>query len=78
MASDLFESLADLEVPQPPVQFDEQLHERVNRSLVITQMIDLFTGAVPYAALGFGRAALGMIVFTLTGRYEPKQKHRRR
>ncbi len=78
MAPDLFEQLAELEVPPPPAQFDAQLHERVNRSLVIGQFIDLAVKALPWAFVHFARAVVGAIVFTLSGRYEPSSKTGRR
>ncbi len=78
MATDLFERLADLDVPPPPAQFDHQLHERVNRSLVVGQMMDLMFGAVPWAVVEFSRAVIGSVLFTLTGRYETKPTRRRR
>jgi hypothetical protein len=78
MASNLFEQLADLEVPPPPDQFDRQLHERVNRSLVQTQLVDLIVSGLPWALLHFARAFVGLITFTLTGRYETNPKNQRR
>ena len=78
MASNLLDQLAELEVPPPPAHFDTQLHERVNRSLLISQLIDLVVGATPWALLHFGRALVGLVIFTLTGRYEEKDKKPRR
>jgi len=78
MATDLFERLAELDVPPPPAQFDDQLHERVNRSLVVGQLMDLVFGAVPWAVVEFSRAVIGSVLFTLTGRYETKPNRRRR
>ena len=78
MATDLFERLAELDVPPPPAQFDNQLHERVNRSLVVGQLMDLFFGAVPWAVVELSRALFGAAIFTLTGRYETKPNRRRR
>jgi hypothetical protein len=61
MAIDLFEQLADLEVPPAPSseEFDRQLHERVNRSLVTGQLIDLGVKGMPFALLHFVRALVG-------------------
>ena len=78
MATDLFDQLADLEVPPPPERFDQQLHERLNRSLVVGQFVDLVFGAVPFAIVHFARALTGMAIFTFTGRYETRPKRRRR
>jgi hypothetical protein len=74
----LLERLADLEVPPPPVQFDRQLHQRVNRTLVVSQFVDLAASGLPWALLHFGRALIGLILFTVTGRYEKDPKERRR
>lgn len=80
MATDLFERLAELEVPPPPEaeQFDRQLHQRVNRSLVAAQFTDLVVGGLPFAALHFARALVGLLAFTITGRYDSKTKNKRR
>ena len=50
----------------------------MNRSLVKTQLVDLFVSGMPWATLHFARAVIGLIVFTLTGRYEAPKKERRR
>jgi hypothetical protein len=76
MAPNLFEQLADLEVPPPPIQFDEQLHDRVNRSLITWQLVDLAVNGLPWVLLHFGRAFVGLISSTITGRYEPISKRK--
>jgi hypothetical protein len=78
MAVNLLEQLADLDVPPPPAKFDTQLHDRVNRSLLREQLVDLFVSGLPWAALEFGRAMIGLVSLTLTGRYEPVPKNKRR
>jgi hypothetical protein len=80
MATDLFERLAELEVPPPPEaeQFDRQLHERLNRLLVVRQITDLVASGLPFALLHFARALVGLLTLTLTGRYERKPKNHRR
>jgi len=77
MAPDLLDRLAQTEVPPPPATFDSQLHDKVNRSLVITQFVDLFVAGLPWAILQFSRALLGFVAFTVTGRYDGKSKRRR-
>jgi hypothetical protein len=78
--ANLLEQLADLEVPPAPpaAQFDRQLHERVNRSLFVWQLVDLVVSGLPWAMLHFSRALVGLIVFTVTGQYESKPKKPRR
>ena len=79
MASNLFDRLAELEVPPPPAQFDTQLHEKVNRSLVSSHLVDLFLRGFPWALGHFAKAFVGLLEFTVTGRYDAstnKRKHR--
>jgi len=73
----LLEQLAELEVPPPPAKFDTQLHDRVNRTLVREQLLDLFVRGLPWTALQFFKAVLGVLSYTLTGRYEPTPKNKR-
>jgi hypothetical protein len=87
MATNLFERLAEMDVPPPPAQFDAQLHDRVNRSLVTWQLVDLLVrgmsdrmstrncGGMPWALGHFAQAMVGCVAFTLTGRYETKTKN---
>jgi hypothetical protein len=69
MATDLFEQLATTEVPPPPERFDRELHDRVNRSLVTQQVVDLLLKGAPFACLHFAGALLGLLTLTYTGRY---------
>ncbi len=78
MASNLLEQLAEVEVPPPPDHFDKQLHARVNRTLVAAQFVDLAVSGLPWALLQFAKAFVGLIAFSLTGRYETKSKNQRR
>lgn len=78
MTPDLLEQLAEMEVPPTPAHFDDQLHDKVNRWLVATQLIDLAFSGLPWALGHFGRAFVGLIIFTVTGRYDSKSKNQRR
>ena len=55
---DILEQLAEVEVREPPPDFDRRLHQRVNRMLVVQQIIDFFVGAIAWGAVHFFRAAL--------------------
>jgi hypothetical protein len=78
MAPNLLEQLADVEVPPPPAAFDSQLHDKVNRSLLISQIIDLFASALPWAIVHFSQAFAGLVIFSVTGHYPPKSNKRSR
>ena len=73
MATDFLEQLAEMEVPELPDHFDRQLHQRVNRSLLLQQLLELAVSGLPWAALQFARALLGLLVYTATGRF-PEDK----
>ncbi len=66
---DVLEQLADLEIREPPRNFNRRLHQRVNRALLAQHLFDFFTGGIAWAACHFLRAAFGWLLFTVTGRY---------
>jgi hypothetical protein len=68
--ADLFEQLADRDVPPPPVDFDQQLHRRLNKHLVALHVAEFAFRVLPYAAALLGRAVIGWVHMTLTGRHE--------
>jgi hypothetical protein len=72
MPSDFLDQLADFDVPPPPVAFNHDLHEKLNRSLMSLHVIDLLMRALPIAALEFARAVVGFLCLTLTGDYPKK------
>lgn len=74
MGSDFLEQLADVEVPPPPENFDRQLHQRVNRSLLAVQLTDLVCGALPWAVWHMCRALGGLVTLTVTGKFRDDRK----
>ena len=78
MAPNLLDQLADVEVPPPPAAFDSKLHDKVNRALLISQIIDLFTSALPWAVVQFSQAFAGLVIFSVTGQYPSKSNKRSR
>jgi len=74
MATDFLEQLAELHVPTPPAEFDRQLHDRVNRTLLAQHLFDLAVGAFPWAMLHFARALAGLVAFSTTGRFADERK----
>lgn len=74
MPPDILDQLGETPVPPPPKQFDSLVHERLNRRLTVGHVADLAFNGFPYAALHFGRALLGLIALTTTGRMEGDPK----
>ena len=74
MSSDLFERLASSPVPPPPAEFERGVHERVNRALVVGQVLDFAVQAIPYACWHLLKAVGGWGVLTISGEF-PKSSH---
>jgi hypothetical protein len=66
---DFLDQLAERKIREPPPDFQRQLHRRVNRTLVVQQVVDFFAGAIAYSAVHFLRAAFGWLAFTITGKF---------
>ena len=77
MATDLLEQLSQSEVPPPPDEFDRQFHRRLNQSLLFRHFVELAFRAIPFAFGFFMRAVIGLLVFSLTGRFPPTSKEAR-
>lgn len=74
MSDDFLERLADLELREPPAEFDRQLHERMNRSLLVQHIVDLAVGAFPWAMVHFVQAVAGLVRYTVTGRFDDPRR----
>jgi hypothetical protein len=73
-ADNFLEQLGEVDVPPPPAEFDAQLHDRVNESLVGLQLAEFLVHALPAAILEMARALAGAVSFTVTGRYDGDRK----
>jgi hypothetical protein len=71
---DFLEQLAEIEVREPPPEFNRQLHQQVNRTLIVQQVFDLFAGAIVYSAKHFLQAAIGWLFMTVTGRFPGRDR----
>ena len=71
MATDLLEQLVHVEVPPPPPaeDFQRQLHDRVNQSLIVMQLLELVCWSIPWAVGQFLTALLALGAFTISGRF---------
>ena len=74
----LLDSLAERDVPPVPGEFSEQIHQRLNRALLATHLVDFVVGGVPYAAMHFLRGVGHLIIGTFTGRFESDRVDRSR
>ncbi len=72
--NDPLEQLALLDVPAPPPEFDRQLHGRVNRQLIAQHVADLLLHAMPWALLHLAQVLLGLVRFSLSGRFDDERR----
>jgi len=71
---DFLEQLAELDVREPPADFDRQLHRRLNRTLLVQHLLDFVVGGIAWSLGHFLRATLGWLLFTITGRFPDRDK----
>ena len=70
MATDIFEKLADTEVPPAPVdELQRGFSERLNHRLLVQQLLDLALRGLPFAAWHMTRGMLATLYFTIAGRF---------
>ena len=71
---DFLEQLAESDVREPPPDFNRRLHQRVNRTLVVQQIVDFLVGAIVWSAAHFFRATFAWLLFTVTGRFPDRDR----
>ena len=69
----LFDELGNTEVPPPPPQLTQQVHQRLNRALVVLHFVDLMLRALPWVAVRLVQPVIGLARYTLTGRFDRTQ-----
>ena len=77
MTDDLLQQLADVEVPVPPDDFDRQVHQRLNVRLLLAHLAELALCGLPMAFLYFSRAFLGLVIYSVTGRFDVDRRRDR-
>ena len=75
MSHDLLEQLAETVVPPPPADFDRSVHQRLNRTLVVGQLVEFVCVALPFAVAEFVRAIGAAALYTSSGRYPARPKN---
>ena len=70
MSMDLWEQLAEREVPAPPPTFERQLHGRLNKALLALHLADLLLKGMAFAIGHFAQAVLHLLAVTCTGRLQ--------
>ncbi len=68
MTDDLLEQLAQAEVPPVPAKLTHDVHDSVNRTLLVAHLVDLALNGVSYACGAFAKGVIHLIVMTTTGK----------
>lgn len=71
-----FDQLAETEVPPPPEHLAEAVHQRLNRTLVVLHVFELFLRALPSVLLLFAKPVVAFFKYTLTGRFDFRTRRR--
>ncbi len=66
---DLLERLTQLKVPPAPTTLKRDVHDRLNRTLLVQQIVGLATNGAVYACGHLLRGLLGLVAYTLTGKF---------
>ena len=66
---DLLERLTQLKVPPAPKSLKRDVHHRLNRTLLVQQLCELAIYGVLYACGHMLRGLLGLVAYTITGKY---------
>ena len=74
MSTDLFEQLAESQVPPAPEEFDGDVHQRLNRMLLSSHFVELVLYGLPFAFSHFMSAVYGLIRYSITGRFDKDRK----
>lgn len=71
MMDDLFSQLANSPVPPPPRNLERDVHQRVNRWLLGSHLLEVVTRAAPFALGHLANGFLAVGRFTATGKFAP-------
>ncbi len=77
MPIDIWDQLAESEVPMPPPQLEREVHRRLNKALLVMHLADLFLKGMLFAMGHFAQAVLHLLAVTFTGRLQallPRKK----
>jgi hypothetical protein len=69
MTQDLFELLAEPEVPPVPEALNRGIHRRLNKALLGLHVVEFVLKASTFALTHFARAVLELLIYTFSGRF---------
>lgn len=74
MSRDVFEKLAEWEVPPAPEQFERRVHERINESLIASHLAEFVLGALPRTAATLADGVGHLLWAMLGGQAVPRKR----
>ena len=74
------EKLAEIPIPPapPPKAFDRAVHVRINSRLLVGQILEFVFRGCGFAIVHFGKAIIGAVRLTITGKLENPKDGRNR
>lgn len=69
MIDDPFAQLAEQPVPPPPSDLERHVHQRVNRWLLGSHLLEMAARAAPFAIGHLARGFVAAVSFTATGKF---------
>ena len=75
--TNLLEQMSEIRVPPLPEDFDRSVHQRLNKRLLLEHLADLLFRGLPTAVAHFAQPWVGLLVYSLVGRFELEQPDQR-
>jgi hypothetical protein len=66
---DILQQLAEEDVPPVPAEFDVRVHERVNSTLLLIQILEFTGSMLPRAMFAMLRSVLHLLLVTIFGQH---------
>jgi hypothetical protein len=66
---DILLQLAEKDVPPVPEEFDVRVHERLNSTLLLIQILELTWSMLPRAMFAMLRSVMHLMLFTIFGQH---------
>lgn len=77
MTTDIWEQLAEREVPAPPPKLEREVHRRLNKALLVMHLADLFLRGMAFGVGHFAQAVAHLLARTFTGRPNAGLPHKK-
>lgn len=74
MSNDPWQQLAAVDVPPLPAHLESEVHQRLNKRLLVVHLSEFALRVAPYAIGQLLPGLVSWLTFTLTGKFEPPRR----